>query len=407
MEGKMTQEVEYEKLEQGGWLGSCFLWFFWGASLSFMAILSIVLLVLLAASVTLNIYLGWEMAGLEVAVSRSGAEPVEGPIPIPSRVLAAIPTNTPTSTPTPVPTGSDLEAEVATLSAIATEVAASQPDSTPAPTSIASPTIPPTGVPTAVAIATPALAPDNSDLESGDISESTPAETPAASLDETAETAIDEAQAFAPPATSSNRYSLIPLEQGRDGRPPDEHGDLNLKLREPQPSNVEPALVDITTSNTEDPNSFKFSSVFEPNIVATYAVHDWDWGCNCKGDLLPEDKSVLVGLKTTPGEPIFIPKKGQDIYQGKYYAVVLYASEDSLTFVYTRAGTVAKGYTIHYEGLHTDPNLLALFRESKQNELPGLTLDTPVGVAASDELVVAVRDNGTFMDARSRKDWWD
>ena len=140
--------------------------------------------------------------------------------------------------------------------------------------------------------------------------------------------------------------------------------------------------------------------------MGTYAVHDWDWGCNCKGNLLPEDQSVLVAIKTTPGEPIFIPKKGQDIYQGRYFATVLYASEDSLTFVYAREGTVAKGYTIHYQGFYTDPNLVALFRESKGNELPGLTLDTPVGVA-TDELIVAVRDNGTFMDARSRKDWWN
>ena len=49
---------------------------------------------------------------------------------------------------------------------------------------------------------------------------------------------------------------------------------------------------------------------------------------------------------------------------------------------------------------------MALFEESKGNELPGLTLDMPVGVA-SDELIVAIRDKGTFLDARSLKDWWD
>lgn len=112
-----------------------------------------------------------------------------------------------------------------------------------------------------------------------------------------------------------------------------------------------------------------------------------------------------MGIKTTPGEPVFIPPKEQDIYEGKYYAVVLYASEDSLTFVYAREGTVAKGYTVHYLGLNTDPNLLALYRESKGNELPGLTLDTPVGTA-TDQLIVAIRDNGTFLDARSKNDWW-
>jgi hypothetical protein len=60
---------------------------------------------------------------------------------------------------------------------------------------------------------------------------------------------------------------------------------------------------------------------------------------------------------------------------------------------------------VHYLGLQVDPNLLELFRESKGNELPGLTHDVPVGVA-TDELIVAIRDRGTFLDARSRLDWW-
>lgn len=61
---------------------------------------------------------------------------------------------------------------------------------------------------------------------------------------------------------------------------------------------------------------------------------------------------------------------------------------------------------MHYLGLQTDPNLIKTFRESKGSNLPGLSLDVPVGVAG-DELVVAIRDNGTFLDARSKQDWWD
>jgi hypothetical protein len=139
--------------------------------------------------------------------------------------------------------------------------------------------------------------------------------------------------------------------------------------------------------------------------VATYAIHDWDWASNSKGRLIDDGSAVLVGIKTTPGEPVFIPFKGQDIFQGRYYATLLYASEDSLTFVYTRRGNVVEGYTVHYLGLQVDPNLLKLFRESKGDKLPGLTHDVPVGVA-TDELIVAVRDRGTFLDARSRLDWW-
>jgi hypothetical protein len=203
---------------------------------------------------------------------------------------------------------------------------------------------------------------------------------------------------------SKNTYTLIPIEGDRESRPPDQHGDLNLKLREPAPLQVELSVVDVGAG--VDPDAPKLSAIFKPKFKAAYTVHNWDWGCNCKGDLLQEKEVVLVGIETTPGEPVYIPPRQQDIYEGKYYAVLLFASEDSVTFVYARAGSVVKGYTVHYMGLKTDPNLLALFRESQGNQLPGLTLDTPVGTATT-ELIVAIRDNGKFLDARSKNDWWD
>jgi len=205
---------------------------------------------------------------------------------------------------------------------------------------------------------------------------------------------------------STNQYALIPIEGGRESRPPAEHGDLNLKLRDPQPADFEATLVDISGSGI-DPDAPKLSAIFEPDFTQTYAVHDWDWGSNSKGSLLNDGSAVLVGIKTTPGEPIFIPQTDRDIYDGKYIAVVLYVSADQLTFLYARAGSVVKGYTVHYLGIQTDPNLVKLFEESEGSELPGLTPDTPVGVAAGEELIVAMRDNGTFLDARSKRDWWE
>jgi hypothetical protein len=402
--------VENQKLEQEGWFGSCLLWFFWGVSLSFMTILSLVLLVLLAGSVALNFYFGWQLAGLELSVSRRETAPFQAPVPIPS-VLAAIPTNTPmpTNTPTPEPTESELEIQLATLSAIATDVAASPPDNTSEQLLIPPTSIPPSnGVPTAVAIGTPAVETNTAPPAAGSSSSAVESAEapPVSSAARTPAALAGEAHAFVPPQTSSNTYELITINGQRESRPAAEHGDLNIELREPQPSNLEPALVEIPGSGI-DPDAINLSSNFSPdNIVATYAVHDWDWGCNCKGDLLPAEEAVLVGIKTTPGEPIFIPKKEQDIFGGNIFATLLYAAEDSLTFTYAREGSVVKGYTVHYLGLHTDPNLLALFEESSGSELPGLSLDTPVGVG-SDELIVAIRDNGKFLDARSKKDWWE
>ncbi len=204
--------------------------------------------------------------------------------------------------------------------------------------------------------------------------------------------------------TSANSYTLIPLEGERDSRPAPQHADLSLKLREPQIFEAELLLLDL--SGTTDANAPNLSGRFEPEFVETYTVHDWNWGANREGNVLSEVN--LVAIKTTPGQPVFIPQKGQEIYRddnGKYYAVVLYATKDGLTFAYTRDGTVANGYSVQFQGLQTDPNLLALYRESKGNQLPGLTLDTPVGLT-TDKLIVAVRDRGKFMDVRSRKDWW-
>jgi len=364
MENEVTSGQESRK-------GTNWLWSVGGCALSITTLCSLVLSVLLLISASLNAYLAWTLSGFELNVSRPGPVTTALVVVTPSGELAMVPAETPTeeptSTPSPVSTESTLESESATLAAIATHVAASGSASIP--------------------LCTPmVITPTTSEAASAPTATPTP-DAPDQTL-----------------ATSSNTYTLIPIEGGRESRPAEEHGDLNLKLRDPQPAQLDRSLVDISGSGI-DPGSPKLSAIFEPDFVATYEVHDWDWGCNCKGNLIQDGKAVLVGIKTTPGEPVFIPQTERDIYEGKYYAVVLYASEDSLTFLYARAGSVVKGFTVHYQGLQTDPNLLALFRESKGNELPGLTLDTPVGIA-TDELIVAMRDNGTFLDARSKRDWW-
>lgn len=221
---------------------------------------------------------------------------------------------------------------------------------------------------------------------------------------------VDSAAVVAPvemvsPAGSANTYALIPLEGPRENRPAEAHGDLNLKLRDPQPITVDLNLVEINGSGL-DPDAPNLASIFKPDFTQAYTVYDWDWNCNCKGQLLRDEHLVLLGIRTTPGEPVYIPSRQQNVYRGSYYATLLYAAEDTLTFVYTRAGNVARGYTVHYLGLQTDPNLIALFRQSRGGQLPGLTLNTPVGIATA-ELIVAIRDNGTFLDARSRHDWWE
>jgi hypothetical protein len=60
-----------------------------------------------------------------------------------------------------------------------------------------------------------------------------------------------------------------------------------------------------------------------------------------------------------------------------------------------------------------DPNLLALYRAQVDaggwhvtGQLPALRHNQPLGTAFGAEIQAAIRDNGTFMDPRSHKDWW-
>ena len=363
--------------------GLRWLWFAGGCILSVSTLCSLVLLVLLLISTGINAYLAWTLSGYEVSVYRPVPVSPAAVVVTPTAELALVPTPTPkaptltatsTSTPMSASTTATLEVQIATLAAIATRAAEIEAANTPGSTPIV------VGPETPQAAATPVA-------KSSTVPTESPTEAVAAS-------------------TSTNTYNLIPIDGERESRPPEEHGDLNLKLRDPQPGDFEATLVEIPGSGV-DPNAPKLSAVFEPDFVQTYAVHNWDWGCNCKGDLIDDGSAVVIGIQTTPGEPIFAPKTERDIYDGKYYAVVLYASEDQLTAQYARVGNVAQGYTVHYLGLQTDPNLVKAFEESKGSQLPGLTLDTPVGVAASDEVIVAMRDNGKFLDARSKLDWWE
>lgn len=314
-------------------------WVSTGLIVSAVTLCGLGILVALLASLAVNAYLAWQLTGLEISVGRRQATPVAVVVVTPTPV----PTVAPTSTPLPPPTASPVPLPTATATAPPTRTPAPPPTSTPSPT---------------------------------------PTDTPV-------------------PVISSNEYKLIPLIDERDDIPPDEHPDLNLKLRELQEVEAELSLVEI--GGLADPNAPQLSKVFEPDFLAAYAVHEWDWDCNCLGELEPAPS--VVAIKTTPGELLYIPPSKQDIFEDTYYAVVLYASPDSLTFMYAREGTVFPGYAIHYVGLRTDPNLLALYRKSPADQLPGLTLDSPVGIA-TDRLIVATRDGGKFLDARSRKDWW-
>ena len=213
--------------------------------------------------------------------------------------------------------------------------------------------------------------------------------------------------------TSGNSYALIPMEAADTHHPDNLHGDLNVALRGYQPSNA--AKDYVSYAGEVDVGAPQLTALFadqrRPIITNVDQVRDWRWDCGehgCAGDWLTQYDVTLLGVATTPGETIFLPKRAAEIYGGGYTAVVLYAEETRLTIAYTRDGSVANGYAAHLENLCVDPNLLFQYRTGNadgRRQLPGLHNADPVGTA-NGELLVAIRDRGTFMDPRSTQDWW-
>jgi hypothetical protein len=231
--------------------------------------------------------------------------------------------------------------------------------------------------------------------------------------------------AYACPTSSNDHFELIPIE-GRLARdhPAAVHGDLNLVLRGYIPTRDVLGLVDY--SGDTDPNAPQLSGLFEPNRVpqirGVYRVNDWNWDSSqCGGHprgcpAPPADtywQVTLVGLAATPGEPIYTPERGLQIYRGGYVAMVLYAEKQRITLGYTRRDHVASGYVVHLEDVCVNPNLIALYQAqldgagwNDTGHLPALRNDQALGTALNSEIKVALRDSGSFMDPRSRKDWW-
>jgi len=197
--------------------------------------------------------------------------------------------------------------------------------------------------------------------------------------------------------------------------PPALHPDLNLSMRGWEANgSAFHGLVDYG-GGTDDkaPRLIDlFADRRAPTFATVYRVYDWNWASNTRGALLSQYDVTLAGLAAMPGETVHVPASGYDIGGeggAKYEVLVLYADEDSLTLKYTREDNVIVGYTLHLEGLCVEPSLLALYQANDaagRSVLPGLFERQALGRARGGEIQVAIRDNGAFMDPRSRKDWW-
>jgi hypothetical protein len=208
--------------------------------------------------------------------------------------------------------------------------------------------------------------------------------------------------------TDETYGTLAPIEPA--GGDVSQHPDVNLAIRSYTPTIAYLGLVDY--AGNVDPDAPQLYTLFDdqrtPIFNAAYQVYRWDWTCNCRSGPITKWDMTLLGMQTTPGEIIHLPEAGYDVGSG-YGALVLYAEPTRLTLKYTPEDNVVAGYTLHLENICVDENLLALYQQlnaAGRSQLPALRPGQPLGRAPDTEIDAAIRDNGAFLDPRSRKDWW-
>jgi len=204
-------------------------------------------------------------------------------------------------------------------------------------------------------------------------------------------------------------------------REPSQHADLNLALRGWAETTAYRGLVDISGAYDEKAPQFYglYADERVPPISRVYRVYDWNWTLNQRAGLLSTWPVTLLGAATIKGEIIQLPPRSDrlrpqdvdEVWLGSegYVALVLYATSSSITLKFTREDNVVHGYTIHLDGLQVDPRLVSLYQSCHaggRRSLPALRERQPFARAGGSELRIAIRDNGSFMDPRSRKDWW-
>lgn len=216
-------------------------------------------------------------------------------------------------------------------------------------------------------------------------------------------------------------YAAIVVPPPPTDRPAALHADLNLALRGYTPTTGVLGLVDY--GGTVDPGAPQLAGLFADNRTGVFVrlqrVYGWDWACNCRGTPLSSPAVTLAELATTPGETVHVPASGYSIGTRNsvvearantgFEVLVLYAAEDRITLKYTRNDNVIHGYTLHLEHVCVDPALLALYRHwnsAGRSRLPALHAGQAFARANGPAIGVAIRDSGTFLDPRSRKDWW-
>lgn len=220
-----------------------------------------------------------------------------------------------------------------------------------------------------------------------------------------------------PPACDQpigEQYRLLSVTRAARLAPQDDP-EVNLDLRGWKAVDQARRLVRIC--GAVDPNAPQLDGLFGdrrvPAFTSTHAVYTLAGraGGQTERTAWPVH---LVGMATDSGEVLRLPRRAPDIDSGTVHAIVLFADHDSLTLKYTREDVVLAtnpGYAVHLENVCPAPELVERYSQARRDfgrrsELPAVASTQPVARSLGGEILVGVRDSGSFMDPRSGKDWW-
>ena len=233
------------------------------------------------------------------------------------------------------------------------------------------------------------------------------------------------------PTSSSNSYSqgtAYQFDRDNPVRPAAAHADKNFTLRGYVVNTDSWLRRELVNYGTDDPTQPpQFATLFSPNrvppLVGFYRVHDWNWSPSpAPGSPRRATDAVAgdgVGIAGVARRRCFVCRHPPTTSARATRSSSCMPMSDEWRSAITREDSAgAAGYTVHVEGLCTDPKLLALYNQlnaangpryvypNGQYPLPVLPAGKPIGVARGSEVVVAVVDSGTFMDPRSCNEWW-
>lgn len=140
-----------------------------------------------------------------------------------------------------------------------------------------------------------------------------------------------------------------------------------------------------------------------------YKVHKYNYDTHQASPSYEDYSPVsLLGLSASNGQGVYTPQSGYVLTKDGHTAMLIYATNSTVTLNWIGDDNAIVGYSMHIDGFCVDPSLVALYRQlhsEGRHKMPVLRPGQRIGTA-NGEVRVAVRDSGSWMDPRSKLDWW-